>query len=241
MSSQVYEMSFGSLSLRYSFLFPQTLYYFVPRPRPVDGDEADVRVPPDRIVLARNFFPPGSSDAYVEYRCLIELTARALLRFHASVFHAVSFVWRDRAWLLTAPSETGKTTQLLNWQRLFPGELTVISGDMPIIEAREDGGVWVHPSFWNGKERYSSRLSAKLGGLVLLRQGEENRIERLTPRDGVAPLLFQFPVIPETEEEIRRLARLEECLLEAAPAFCFVNLGNDASTALLRRTLLDLC
>ena len=237
MAEPVYQMTVAGHPLRYAFLYPKTRYMMRPLPRPVEGDEVDVRVPPENIELGRNFLTPDSSDDYVEYRCLIELTARALLRYGCSIFHAASFVWKDRAWLLTGPSGVGKTTQYFNWQRLFPGEITMISGDMPVLEAREDGSVWVHPSSWNGKEDLRSRRSAPLGGLILLEQGRENRIAPLSPADAVAPVYKQFVALPDTEEEILRLTRLEDRLLRAAPAWKLVNLGDEASTLLLRSTL----
>ena len=237
MADAVYQMNIAGHPLRYAFLYPATRYKLHPWPRPVEGERFDIRVTPEKIALGRNFLTPDLSDEYVEYRCLIELTARALLRYGCSIFHAASFVWRDRAWLLTGPSGVGKTTQYNNWQRLFPGEITMISGDMPVLEARDDGSVWVHPSSWNGKENLSSGLSAPLGGLVLLEQGRENRIAPLSPAEGVAPVFKQFMALPETEEEILLLTQLEDRLLRAAPAWKLVNLGDDASTRLLRRTL----
>ena len=236
--SQVYEMSIAGQSLRYTFLYPQTRYFLRPLPHRVEGEGCDIAVTPEKIELGRNFLEPGSSDAYVEYRCLIELTARWLLRGGGCIFHAVAFFWKERAWLLTAPSGVGKTTQLLNWQRLHPEEGTVISGDMPALETREDGTVWVHPSSWNGKENLSSRISAPLGGIVLLEQGKGNCIAPLSPREGVLPLLQQFMALPEKEEELLAMAALLERMLRTAPAWKLTNLGDDASTELLRNTLL---
>ena len=118
------------------------------------------------------------------------------------------------------------------------GGVTVISGDMPALEPREDGAVWVHPSSWNGKENLSSRISAPLGGIVLLEQGKENCIAPLSPREGVLPLLQQFMALPETEGELLAMAALLERMLRTAPAWKLVNLGDDASTELLRNTLL---
>ena len=235
---QVYQNMVAGHPLRYAFLYPATRYYLRPLPRRVEGEDFDIEVTPEKIELGRNFLPSDSSEAYVEYRCLIELTARTLLRFGCCIFHAVAFFWRDRAWLLTAPPETGKTTQFLNWQRQHPGEITVISGDMPVLEAREDGTVWVHPSSWNGKENLSSGISAPLGGLVLLEQGKENRIAPLDLREGVGPLLQQFMALPETEGELLAMAELLDRMLRAAPSWKLINLGDEASTELLRGTLL---
>ena len=239
MADAVYQMNIAGHPLRYAFLYPATRYKLHPWPRPVAGECFDIRVTSEKIALGRNFLTPDSSDEYVEYRCLIELTARTLLRYGCSIFHAASFVWRDRAWLLTGPSGVGKTTQYFNWQRLFPGEITMISGDMPALEAREDGSVWVHPSSWNGKENLFSRISAPLGGLVLLEQGRENRIAALSPRESVIPLMKQFMAVPETEEELSAMAGLLDQMLRSAPSWKLMNVGDDASTRLLRDTLLS--
>ena len=192
------------------------------------------------IEQVRPLLPPNAKEAYVEYRCLIELTAKALLRYDCCIFHSTSFVWQGRAFLLTAPSGTGKTTQYFNWQRLFPGEITMISGDMPVLERREDGSLWAHPTSWNGKENIGNRICAPVAGIVLLEQGNENRIRPLPARDAVMPFFEQFIVRPETEAEILALARLMDQMLRKVPCFKFVNLGDDASTVLLRETLAPL-
>ncbi len=238
MEKQVYQLNYAGHPVRYSFLEPQTRFLLHPLPRRVEGETWDVAATPELVERFRGEFPEDSSDSYVEYRCLIGLTAKSLLRFGCCVFHAVSFLWRGRAWLLTAPPETGKTTQFLNWQRLHPGEIAMISGDMPVLEGREDG-VWVHPSSWNGKESLRGKDSAPLGGLVLLEQGKEDRIFRLPPGELILPIFRQFMVVPETEEEILSLAKLMERLLTSAPCWKLVNRGGDASTELLRRTLAE--
>lgn len=238
MPDRVYQMMYAGHPVTCSFLFPQTRFFFRPLPVRVEGKEADLHVTPELIAIGRNFLTPDSSDPYVEYRCLIELTARRLLHYGCCIFHSVSFFWRDRAWLLTAPSGVGKTTQFLNWQRLYPGEITMISGDMPVLEGREDGSVWVNPSTWNGKEDLSSRITAPLGGIVLLEQGCENRIRPLPPVEGIVPLFAQFMAFPETEREILEMTGLLNKMLLAAPAWKFTNLGDDASTELLRAKLL---
>ncbi len=218
-------------------MFPGTMYNFRNYIRPAEGDQYDIRVTPELVEIGKELLPEDSSDAYVEYRLMIERTALELLRWDCCIFHSAAFVFEGRAWLLAAPSGTGKTTQFLNWQRLHPGEITMISGDMPVLEGREDGSVWVHPSSWNGKENLRSPISAPLGGLVLLEQGRENRIRPLSPREGVVPLLQQFMAIPETEEELLAMTGLLDRMLRAAPAWKLTNLGDDASTELLRSVL----
>ena len=81
------------------------------------------------------------------------------------------------------------------------------------------------------------RASAPLGGLILLEQGRENAISRLSAREAVFPVLRQFVADLDTEEEIRAMCGIAESVLRSVPVWKLVNLGDDASTALLRNTL----
>ncbi len=235
---KVYEREYAGHRLRFAFVHPSTRLFFDPTLCPVSGDP-DILATEERIEGARGKLPEEAKIGYVENQTLIGLAGQALLRYGCCIFHAVSFILDDGAYLLAAPSGTGKSTQYFNWQRLHPGEIRMISGDMPVLEQREDGSVWVHPSNWNGKEKIGGKDPAWLCGVVLLEQGKENRILRLAPKDAIPPLFRQFVADLDTEEEIRSLASLLERMLLAAPVWKLVNLGDDASTELLRRELLQ--
>lgn len=239
MANKVYQLNYAGHPVRYSFLHPQTYAFLRPFPRAVEGEKADIAVTQELIEQVRDLFPDDPTDAFVEYRCLIGLTAQKLLQYGCCIFHSASFVFEGRAWLLAAPPGTGKTTQYLNWQRLYPGEITMISGDMPVLEGDEDGSIWVHPSSWNGKENLKSWLSAPLGGIVLLEQGNKDQIQPLLAKEAILPLFKQFMVPLETEEEIKALAKLMEQMLMAAPCWKMINRGGDESTKLLRKTFLE--
>ena len=112
----------------------------------------------------------------------------------------------------------------------------MISGDDPALELR-DGEIVVHPSPWNGKERFGDRsLSAPLGGIVRLEQKQENTIYPLPVCDAIPILFRQFMLRPDNETEILALSALVERILQYAPMWFFENRGDDASTILLRNT-----
>ncbi len=238
--NQAYKIVLGGQELRYRFRYPKTVGFFRGELFPAPASEPVIYVDDDWFAKAKALNPEVSDESYLEFRALIGVTARELLAYERSILHSVSFVWRGKAFLLAAPSGTGKTTQYFNWQRLFPGEITMISGDMPVLERREDGTVWAHHSVWNGKEKIGNPIAAPIGGLVLLEQGRENRIAPLSARDAIKPLFQQFIVRPETEEQILALSRLMDALLRSVPCFKFVNRGDEASTILLRETLTSL-
>ncbi len=237
MKDSVFEIEYAGHILRYSFRYPITRYRFSPIPKTSYSCEIEMLATQEQIEKTRSLLSPDAADSFVEFRTLIEPTARSLLQYDCCIFHGVSFLWKDMAYLLTDPPGTGKTTHSLNWQRLFPDEITMICGDMPAIERREDGTTWIHPTSWNGKEKLGNRLSGPAAGIVLLEQGDRNCIVSLDPKDVILPLFSQFLVRPEKEEQICALARLMDQMLMNIPCFKFVNRGDDDSTRILRKTL----
>ena len=233
----VYQAEYARHPVRYAFRYPKTREYFRSWLQPVAGDEYDAMATPEQILKSHELMQVGNAEDYAEYKALIEPTSRFLLRFGCCVIHSVAFLWKGKAWLLSAPSGTGKSTQFFNWRRLFPGEIIMICGDHPVLEQREDGSIWVHPTHWNGKEHIGSRRFAPLGGIVVLEQDRDNRIERLTPHEALIPLLNQFCAVPETEEEIRTVFGMLDRMLGDHPVWKLINRGDEASTLLLRQTI----
>ena len=198
--------------------------------------EPDVFETEEFFEKAKRLMPDEGPEG-AEFRSLICLTSKLLLPHGCCFFHSVSFVMDGLAWLLSAPSGVGKSTQFFNWQRQFPREIRMISGDMPLVEASERG-IIAHPSPWNGKERFGDpNLYAPIGGIVILEQGGEDRIETIGVAEAVYRMLPQFIVLLETEDEVRALCAIVDRLLRSVPVMKLVNRGGAESTALLRSEL----
>ncbi|MBQ6217779.1 MAG: hypothetical protein IJI66_14375 [Erysipelotrichaceae bacterium] len=186
----------------------------------------------------RKVHPDDVPDDYVEYKGLLYLTAAYLLSYGCTIFHSVSFVWKEKAWLLAGKSGVGKTTQYLNWKKLFPKEIRMISGDMPILDFRK-GRIMVCPSPWNGKENFKGASPCELGGIVFLKQGKENVFHEADQCESILTLFHQFCPIPENKEEIRILALMVERIEKEVPLWTFVNDGTQESLKVLRSAILD--
>ena len=107
------------------------------------------------------------------------------------------------------------------------------------LERRDDSHIciYVHPTSWNGKENIGNKISAPLGGVIYLEQGDQNSIDGLSVHNGILPVYKQFIVLPDTEEEIRSLSRIIETMFRNYPVLKYINLGNDESTILLRNRI----
>ena len=192
---------------------------------------------PETVSVNRKELSGSDNEPFTEFNLLLREFSTALLPHDRCLFHGVALAIGERAWLLTAPSGTGKSTQYRLWKRLFGDDVRLICGDKPVLEFR-DGEIWVHPSPWMGKERWSGSPAAKLAGIVYLEQGSRNTIRPMAVSEAVVPLYAQFLCHPTEEGHLRRLSAMLERLLTAVPVWKLVNLGDEDSARLTAETLL---
>ncbi|MEI3103916.1 MAG: hypothetical protein V8S97_07025 [Oscillospiraceae bacterium] len=171
----------------------------------------------------------------MEYMELCPAISSAITVFDRIVFHAVSFIWKDLAWLVTAPSGTGKSTHYCLWKLLCPDEIQIINGDKPIVYIENDEA-FVTTSPWTGKENMSQRLTAKLGGIIVLEQSDSNEITRLTVHESAGKVFSQFLFDCNTEQEAKTACRIAEKMLKT-PVWLLKNRGDIESAKLCRKTL----
>ena len=174
---------------------------------------------------------------FAEYSLLIESIVNVVLQLNQFFFHGAAFIWKGSAFIFTGLSGVGKSTQLMNWMKLFPEEIEIINGDKPLIEIRDDRFM-VFPSPWSGKENMNGTKSAKLKGIILLEQGDSDHIDKLDIKDAVFPLFLQFLYKPEDLQSVNIVCEYEEKLLSAVPVWKLVNRGTPES-ALLTHSLLS--
>ncbi len=234
----MFSLSLAEIPLTCELRFPDTVYYFKKFLSEIPYQDNPVSVP-DRLV--ETYLHECSSVAYSaadEYHLLHLVASNALLAYHRCVFHGTAFLWHEKAWIFTAPSGTGKTTQYRRWRKLYRDEVKIINGDKPILEFKEDHTIMVHPSPWKGKERWGSMLKAPLGGIIYLEQGKENKIERMNAQDAVLSIYKQFLFLPEKEEYIHAVCRMEGTLLRCVPVWKLINKGDLESAQLTHDVLI---
>ena len=185
-----------------------------------------------------------------ELRLMCCYCSEALLAFDRMLFHSVALRWRDKAYLIAAPSGVGKSTQAMHLQALRPGEFSIISGDHPVLQfcpssisgdgalpASAYSSVLVHPSYWNGKEGWHGASAAPLAGLILLQRGEENRIVPMKPREAAIQAYSQAVQTNLREDVVHRVALMVEQMLKLVPIWQLTTFQVPDSTELLLRTV----
>lgn len=231
------EISLADISIGIDLNFPvyETLFDRFPAQK---APEIEIAVLPEEIAAAQKIYEPGSSVPYIEYMELCPKLSDALLPFDRVFFHGTAFLWRGKAWIFAAVSGTGKTTQYLLWKELYGEEVQIINGDKPVL-AFDQGNITVYPSPWNGKEGMGQQISAPLGGIILLRRSDHNRIRPISAAEATGSVFVQFLFSRKTAEDVRMVCKLEEILLRQTPVWLLENRGDTASAVLCRNTLME--
>lgn len=195
-----------------------------------------VKIDKDELDFLVQQYQYEHNATYIEYTELCRRTSDALLPFDRAVYHGLSFYWQNRAWLITAPSGTGKTTHYLQWKRQFKDELTIMNGDKPIISL-ENEKIIVNPSPWHGKEGMHRSTTAELAGIVLLAQSDSNTMRLLSKREAAAPLYAQVLYSAQNPGQVADACKIVSAMIESVPVWLLSNRGDAESAALCRETL----
>lgn len=101
-----------------------------------------------------------------------------LAQMHGMVaLHSASLYYRGKAWLFSGPAGTGKSTHTNLWKGLY--QISLINGDLNLLDTKETRPL-VHGIPWCGTSGIFDTHTYPLGGIILLKQSPDNRIEDLS-------------------------------------------------------------
>jgi hypothetical protein len=150
------------------------------------------------------------------------------------VFHAAGLDDNARGFVLAGHSGAGKTTQVKLWS-CEPG--VVAMSDDRIAVRVERSGAWCYGTPWGGTANVGNNHAARLAAIVVLDQGPDNRIERLSPA-AAAPLLSARCFLPYWDRTLMTLALATlRVILETVPVYYLVCRPERAVIRLIRSVL----
>ena len=109
--------------------------------------------------------------------------AQETLLLHASVVR-----YQGKAYAFTAPSGTGKSTQVANWLRAIDG-CDLINDDNPIIRMMPDGKPMLYGSPWSGKTPCYRNVEAPLGAVIKIERADSDYTTPLSPLQAFSTLI----------------------------------------------------
>ena len=114
----------------------------------------------------------------LEYFSILRKIAEAMPSYDTFLMHGSVIETNGFAYMITAPSGTGKTTRTKIWLEEIPNS-RVINGDKPLLRV-EDHQVYACGTPWCGKEGWNTNTEAPLRAIFLLERIEEGKEAELT-------------------------------------------------------------
>ena len=234
-----YRGRIGKTYLTYCFKYPETCLYFHHFLDSADHESFDIKVTESDFNWAQAEWNMAI-NANLEYILSLYRTSDYLTRDNSCLFHGASFLWNKKAYLISADSGVGKTTQIRNWMALYSNEIRIMNGDKPVLCLEKDDQINVFPSPWKGKEEWGDdRITAPLGGVILLKQGKSNSIKRIDSIGYGARMMSYFFSTFENAETVRKLCRIEEAIWQSVPVWLLTNKGDLESAMITHNAMLE--
>ena len=149
--------------------------------------------------------------------------------------HSASLLYRDKVWLFSASSGTGKSTHVDFWRELY--HTPPVNGDLNLL-ALEEGRTVVRGIPWCGTSEIFDKRTLPLGGIVLLKRAAQDDLEEL-PGDRRALLVMQRFISPTwTAAQFADGAAFAQELAQRAP-ICRLRCTKSPSAAELIKGWID--
>lgn len=168
--------------------------------------------------------PQQHTDAYLEIIAIQRKIAEKLFDYDTLLFHGSTIAVDNQAYLFTAKSGTGKSTHTRLWREMLGEKAVMVNDDKPFLKITEEG-VLACGSPWNGKHKLGSNIQVPLKAICILERGEENRIQKIEPREALLMLIQQSsrPMDP------RKMPKYMELLDRLAASVQFYKLTCNVS------------
>ena len=171
--------------------------------------------------------PYNPKPGYAESICVYREIAKQLPFYNRMVFHGAVISYKNKGYLFTAPSGTGKTTHISLWKKYIDG-VEIVNGDKPILHI-ENGIAKAYATPYAGKEGFENHGSTAVNGICLIRRGKENRIERVAPGSILSDIMNQIYMPYEAEAVMKTLELLDALLKNVSVYILECDISEEAA------------
>jgi hypothetical protein len=145
-------------------------------------------------IASNTDYPRSYYESIIAYRKIAE----KLPEYDAFLFHGSVIEVDNKAYVITANSGVGKTTHTRLWMGEFPGKVSILNGDKPILRII-NGKPYACGTPWQGKENYGKNAVRELCGFAFLTRAAENKAYKISEGDAVMRFMTQI-YLPKSEK-----------------------------------------
>lgn len=174
---------------------------------------------------------PESFDAFT-----MQLFYTHAVRNHMIQVHSSLIEYKNSGIMFLGPSGIGKTTQAELWHQYL--DALIINGDCVFVEDKGDEFIgWGTP--WHGSSPYCENTSVLVKALVVLKQGQENRIRKLEGFEKVSEVSNNIIYPMWIEDGMDLCLETLDHLLTHVPVYELVNKADEDSVLMVKQVVFD--
>ena len=157
-----------------------------------------------------------------------------LLQHKGLLLHASLIKYNERAIAFSGASGVGKSTQAELWCQYQNAE--ILNGDRAALRNTENG--WVaYGSPYAGTSSVYRKENAPLAAVVVLRQGQENRLQRISGAEALGYLYPELAVHRWQKDFVEKVTELGALLVEQIPMYLLECRPDESAVLLLKKGL----
>ena len=159
----------------------------------------------------------------------------ALNKFNGFILHSSFINWQNNGILFSAPSGTGKSTQADLWNKHENAE--IINGDRAGV--RNVDGVWsAYGLPVAGSSGIYKNKKAQISHIIVLRQGTENKLTRLSPRDAFIKIYSETTVHTWDDEFQNNILNMISDFVQNVPVYLYECLPDESAVEFLKEQII---
>lgn len=202
-----------NMNVRYPLLQTRAQDYRLDGP-PLQECDISIDMTDEQLKKLNNPYLGLSEYEYLAYGSRFY---RQLLRFDGMMLHASAVAYHGKAYLFSAPCQTGKSTHAQQWKACFGPEVSIINDDKPAIRVK-NGVFYAYGTPFSGKTDLNENVCVPLQAICILEQGNSNVITKISSSEAIFPLLHQTNHYL-SEENMQRLLSLLDRLVRSIPVY----------------------
>lgn len=170
------------------------------------------------------------------YYFLIQVFHTHAVRNHMIQVHSSLIEYKNSGIMFLGPSGIGKTTQAELWHQYL--DALIVNGDMVFVEDKGNEFIgWGTP--WHGSSPYCENTSVPVKALVVLKQGQENRIRKLEGFEKVSEVSNNIIYPMWIEDGMDLCLETLDDLLTHVPVYELVNKADEDSVLMVKQVVFD--
>ena len=153
---------------------------------------------------------------------------------YAFILHSSFIKYNSKAILFSAPSGTGKSTQADLWNKYENAE--IINGDRAGI--RKIDNQWMAYGLpYAGSSRIFKNKSAKISNIIILKQGKQNKLKKLSPREAFIKIYSETTIHTWDSEFQENIINMITDLVQEIPVYLYECLPDKSAVDFLKSTI----